>query len=109
MSHRRAEPDRHGWNKLDRYVIIHEKCMEECRTYFVKRDTLRFNVISRDRITLRGTIFCHGNLAIHVNKILELNDNHEVRGLLYSYQAQFVSPPERIVFRYDNAHAYVKV
>jgi len=82
--------------------------MEECRSYFVEDDTLQFEVVSRDRISLAGRIFCHGDLVIHVNKILELNSSHEVRGLLYSYQAQFVSAPERIIFRYDNAHTYSK-
>lgn len=106
MSHRRPEPDPHGWNSRRRYIEIHETCLEECRTYFVEHDTLTFTALSRHRIVLAGVIFCRGGLEIHVNKTLERNDSDQVRGILYNYHAQFSSMPERPVFRYDNAHGY---
>lgn len=80
--------------------------MEECRTYFVEHDTLTFTVVSRHRITLSGTIYCRGDLEIHVNKTLERNDTDQVRGIYYNYHAQFSSPPVRPIFRYDNAHGF---
>lgn len=108
MSHRQPERDRHGWNSLQNYKTIHEKCLDECRAYFVEHDTLQFEVISPSRIILSGQIFCHGDLVIYVDKTLERNERNQVRGLRYSYQAQFVSPPLRQIFRYDNSHVYVE-
>lgn len=55
-----------------------------------------------------GDLFCKGGLVIHVDKTLEVDDRRRVRGRLYRYQAQFVTPPVREIFRYDNAHVYSK-
>src|SRR5690606_41520456 len=49
-----------------------------------------------------------GNLVIQCDKTLERNERNQIRGLRYSYQAQFASPPLRQIFRYDNSHVYVE-
>lgn len=81
MSHRHAESDRHGWKNLHNYIAVHDRCMDELRSYFVEDDDLKFDVISRDRMVLRGSAFCKGSLVLHIENVLEINPARQVRGI----------------------------
>lgn len=106
MSHRPKTPDRHGWNSLDNYIAVHDSCMESVSQYFVEHHTLRFISIGPHGIVLEGSVFCHGDLVLHVDKFLVRNDRNQVKATRYRYQAQFLHAPLRQIFRYDNGHVY---
>lgn len=104
MSSRKPKRDSHGWNSYENYLAVHEKCMESLSQYFVEWDSLSFVLLPPSRILLSGSVHCRGGLVLHVEKMLEVNERRQVRGLRYRYQAQFADPPTREIFRYDNAH-----
>ena len=56
------------------------------------------------RVLISGSIHCKGDLVLHIESTLEITERKQVRGLKYRYQAQFLEPPTREIFRYDNAH-----
>lgn len=106
MSHRPGSPDRHGWQRLDNYLAVHDAHLRALEQYFVEHSTLRFTVVGPQRILLHGSVYCRGELVLHVDTILARNDRNQVKGLRYRYQAQFADAPFRQVFRYDNDHVY---
>jgi hypothetical protein len=73
---------------------------------FIVHDGLTIDVLNRRMLTIKGPVYCQGDLVIHVEKTLDINDRHQVRGRQYRYQVQFTDPPIREIFRYDNAHRY---
>lgn len=100
--------DRHGWNSLDHDLSIHESILDEFREFFIIETNLRTRLFNEDTLTIRGRIFCQGNLYLDVFKILELNHRNQVRTYQYSYQACINAAPSRRIFRYDNAHTYAR-
>ena len=95
------------WLDLERYLTIHEQCLERSCSYFVESPDLIIPRAKNSRlIRMHGDLFCKGDLVIHVDKTLEVNSRRQARGILYRYQAQFAALPLRQIFRYDNAHAY---
>lgn len=98
------------WLDLEHYIAIHEQCLQLSCEYFVENADLIVPRVKSERIVrIRGDLFCKGDLVIHVDKSIEIDDRRRARGFLYRYQAQFVTfPPLRQVFRYDNDHVYVR-
>lgn len=80
--------------------------MNDLESYFVEHHTLEFIVINLRILLLKGSVFCHGGLVLHVTKILDRNTRNQVKGSRYRYQAQFADSPLRQIFRYDNDHVY---
>lgn len=97
--------DRHGWISYDRYLAIHDACMDDFREHWIVEDNLEW-IPEEEDFRLKGTIRCLNGLLLHVNKVLETNDRHQVRTKEYSYQAEWEGPPRRPIFRYDNAHIF---
>lgn len=100
-SHHRWKRPR--WEKLDRYISLHESHMRRF-DHFIEHNGISFEV-GAEVVRVHGIVRCHHGISLSVDKILTLNDQHEVSGSKYSYQATIGDPPHGI-FRYDNAHQY---
>jgi hypothetical protein len=100
--------DRHGWNSLDHYLTIHESILAGFSDFFIHRLDLDTKLIDYRTVTIRGRIFCEGGIYLDVNKILALNERSQVRTIYYSYQACINLESSMRIFRYDNAHRYVR-
>lgn len=96
---------KHGPNKLDNYLQIHETVMERLlRDGFVLADNLEFIAV-RGYLYLTGLIECLGGLRMQVRK--EIRIWEDVGGPMaqtesYSYNAYL--PDGSNIFRYDSPH-----
>src|SRR5665811_400326 len=98
---------KHDWMDFDRYLSIHDRCIEQASSYFVEHLKLVVpDMVTEKDVRIHGSLGCHGGLVIHVDNYFELNQHNRVRGVEYRYQAQFAEPPLRRIFRYDNGHVY---
>lgn len=103
----RPPGDRHGWNSLDSYLNIHSAHMRAAE-YFIEANGLAIQPAGRGLIRIEGAIRCQHALRIYVNKLLEIDDRHRVRTISYNYHACWGDDGTRPIFRYDNAHEYVR-
>lgn len=108
--------ENHGWIRLDRYLEIHQTCMDDIADYFVVGHNVQQMpaLVSSNQVRFSGVISCYAGIEIHVDQILERDDRNRVRALFFRYHAQLrvpaaTSPPTpRIIYilRYDNAHHF---
>ncbi len=107
--------ENHGWMRLDRYLAIHQSCMDQVEDYFVVDHDLQApSFVSLSQVRFTGVIPCHDGIEIHVDQILERDSTDRVRPSFYRYHVQFRVPVDieplapRVVniLRYDNAHPY---
>ena len=97
------------WMDVDRHLAIHERCLDYAGTYFIEEpDSLVVDFLFTHTLRIHGDLVCKGGLTLHVDKYLEHDSKNQVRGYRYRYHAQFVDPPLRQIFRYDNDHVYVR-
>lgn len=103
---RRGDP--HGWNGLQNYLKVHERYLEDLRGDFVLGDSLQYDFPTPDLFEIRGRVSCQHGLFVDVDKTLEINDRNQVRTIKYSYHAGVEGQQDRPIFRYDNAHRYIR-
>ena len=88
---------------------MHDRWLDTACTYFVTDPAMIIpSAISPTDVRLKGSLFCHGGLVLHVDVLLERDRRDRVRGLVYRYQAQFSGLPLRQIYRYDNDHTYAR-
>lgn len=101
-----------GWMDLERFLAIHERCMEDVEEYFVLSHDLYGPIVRRaDLVRFSGMMHCLDGIEIHVFLELRRDERNRVRGRRFQYHAQLRIPPDndvdafRIVniLRYDNA------
>ena len=102
-------PDRHGWNSLENYQIIHETRLNNHPFLDPDRPhTVEFSYFELDDgliVQVAGEVFCLHNVTLEVEKYLETEDRAGriyVRGLSYRYNARVRG--RHNVLRYDNGH-----
>lgn len=101
--------DPHDWNTWEKYLGTHEKRMQEHP--FVVEDRLewilRGDPEDPEFVSLTGTVVCHQDVHVRVDKLLATRRTRggrlQVRGLAYAYNVYFVG--RHNVLRYDNGHA----
>jgi len=76
--------------------------------HFDVDDSVDYNFASSDVFQMRGRVQCEHDVFVDVDKTLEVNDRNYARTINYSYHAGIEGPADRPIFRYDNAHRYVK-
>lgn len=95
------------WSSLDRYLALIDRAVERACSYFITEPNLFGPNAATPRILrIHGDLFCQGDLVIHMDNYIRVNDDNQVRGAVYRYQAQFTNIPLRQIFRYDNSHTY---
>ena len=100
--------DRHGWSSLQNYLTVHNNCLDNYRAYFIVSDSLVYQFATPGLLTISGRVAFQHGLFLDVDKLLEVNNRHQVRTISYSYHAGVEGPQDRAIFRYDNAHQYVR-
>ena len=99
-------PAKHGTNRLNAYLQIHETVMEhQLHNGFVLSDGLVFTPIYNG-ILLEGAILCQGSIRLQVRKIIRILEGEGADALVqttaYSYNA--LLPSRGNIFRYDSPH-----
>jgi hypothetical protein len=102
----RHQWDRPVWIPLDSYISQHWSHMRDL-DYFVEYDGLSFESVSESVIVLPGEVQCQFGIKLDVEKFLEVDEQQRVSAFGYKYHAMIGNPPSPI-FRYDNAHLYVR-
>jgi hypothetical protein len=103
--------NRHGWNSFDNYFSTHDAQLKRLGEFFVEEqgDCLMPQLIDAYTLQIVGTIWCHSNIFLNVNKVLEINERNQVRTIRYSYHAGvIVGGVTKNIFRYDNAHEFTR-
>src|SRR5215208_4369867 len=102
----------HGWNSLDNYIQVHARRMQDFRDEgFILEDDLSFRLLRPDELAFEGRIRCQNGLFIDVKKFLKVREYRgrtQVRTIDYRYHAGVEGSEARTIFRYDNAHIYLK-
>lgn len=103
----RPSGDHHDWNRIERYLTIHHRHLDDRRGGFIvdEEDNLAYDAVG-DGLKIIGRIHCAHGLFVDVNKTLAINEDRKVRTIQYSYHAGVIGPEDRSIFRYDNAHIY---
>ena len=100
---------KHDWMEIDRYLAVLDACLEKAETYFVEDSRISIpTLVTPEEVHIRGELICKDGLVIHVDNVLERDQRGRVRGTDFRYQAQFITPPLRQIFRYDNGHVYTR-
>lgn len=103
----RADPE-HSPHRLtlERYLAIYDSRLRQLSTYFVVEDRLDIDLSHERAVHIHGDIECRGDLVLHIDEHLAPYSDRTVRGTEFSYDAEWLGPPRRKIFRYDNAHAF---
>ena len=78
---------------------------------FILEDDLSFRLLRPDELAFEGRIRCQNGLFIDVKKFLKVREYRgrtQVRTIDYRYHAGVEGSEARTIFRYDNAHIYLK-
>lgn len=110
-----ARADRHGWNELGNYLLVHERRVQdfvdagffltsspEVDTAYDRRGLPRL-------VKIRGRLRCAHDLFVDVDKdldVMERGGRTWVRLGDCKYHAGVVGEAPRTIFRYDTAHPY---
>jgi hypothetical protein len=107
--------DRHGWNELSNYLLIHERQVQAFADEgFVLSDGLHA-VITRDRqkrpaaVAIKGRLTCAHDLFLDIEMhldIMERDSRAWVRLGACKYHAGIAGEAHRTIFRYDTSHPY---
>lgn len=76
--------------------------------HFVVADERQISASDEVSLIVEGRIWCEHGIFVDVRETLELNALGQVRVIRYSYHAALVGHAPRTIFRYDNAHVYVR-
>jgi hypothetical protein len=100
--------DRHRWNGLDGYLLIHDKRIADF-DHFIVDNGLR-HTVTPTVVTWDGIIRFQGGIEVKVEREQAARTNHgrlQVRTETYSYHAyRRVGRRTTNIIRYDNAHPY---
>lgn len=91
---------------LERYLAIYDSRLRKLSSYFVVDDRIGFDVSPKRGVHFHGEIICRGDLVLHIDERLSVDPDGIVRGTDISYDAEWLGPPRRKIFRYDNAHSF---
>ncbi len=99
-------PGKHGPNRLERYLEIHETIMEQLRRGgFLLQDNLTITAL-HDQIIMEGSLDCRGDIYIDVRKRLQILTDSGAASLVqtvaYSYNVVLAGVGN--IFRYDSPH-----
>lgn len=108
MSERSRRSEGRDWIRHQTYLNIHNRRLDELRTYFVVGDDLSYLFGGETRFFVRGRVRCDHGLFIDARTSLEVDERRNVRVLEYRYHAGVEGPSNRPIFRYDNAHPYAR-
>jgi hypothetical protein len=98
--------DRHGPNKLTKYIRVHEAHMQSrIASGFVVHDGVEFAAFGKGYYILVGPVVCVGEIVLEVKKILAVVDgkgaDERVETVWYSYNAKLAGRGN--ILRYDSA------
>jgi hypothetical protein len=96
-----------GWVDLERYLILHDACVLDF-DHFIEHNTIAIRTKGSGDILVKGRLHCIGGIYLNVTNQLQRNEQDQVHILGYSYHAGLRGEPNRAIFRYDNAHSYVR-
>jgi hypothetical protein len=95
------------WIDLDRYLVLHAACLRDF-DHFIERSTINVRMKGSGDILVKGRLHCVGGTYVNVTDQLQRIDLAHVRTLGYSFHAGLRGEPDRAIFRYDNAHTYLR-
>lgn len=104
------QPDPHGWNTVENFLLVHEKGLENhpCIDHS-KQNSLSFeqyDLEGNSYFVLYGAVFCIHDVIVEVAKYYEtrvLDGRLQLRGFSYRYNAHVRNGHN--LLRYDNGHA----
>jgi hypothetical protein len=102
-----ARTGKHGPNRLDRYLAIHDTVMDKYRAQgFILSDDLKVKDLGNGEILMEGTIECTDSVRIEVTKTLRVLDGDgstaTVQTVEHSYSAILTGRGN--IFRYCAPH-----
>lgn len=102
-----AGPPKHSPARFSTYFNTHENWMDRFRSGgFIGEDSLAFDFLQAGLLKVRGEISCRGNIAIRVEKTLDVLDDEttdpQVQTVLYAYNASVRG--YKSFLRYNNLH-----
>ncbi len=99
--------DRLGQIDLDHFLNRHTSCLREF-DHFIEQDRLDIDVRVRNSAQARGRLYCLGGTYLEVQVFLTLNERNQGHVRRYTFHAGIKRDDDRAIFRYDNAHTYLR-
>ncbi len=95
------------WIAFDRYLAMHDRMVDRALSYFAVESMLVVpDMITPRLVRIHGDLVCRGGLVVRVDNYYRRDASDRIQGVVYRYHAQFIEPPLRRIFRYDNDHTY---
>jgi len=98
---------RRNWQALNDYLHVQERHWEDW-SFFIEQNTI-VPIVGTWELTLSGSLMCQKGIILDVLKVLDINDQHQVLGLDYSYHARISGRNDQPIFRYDNSHVHAEL
>lgn len=99
--------NKHDWNGLESYLATHFRHLRNWE-HFITSDSLIITPNDENGLVIERRLDCQDGLFIDIKKTIEINENNQVRTIAYKYHAGIHGDPTRSIFRYDDAHIYVR-
>lgn len=95
------------WIDLDRYLLLHDACLRDF-DHFIERNAINIRMKGSGDLLVKGRLHCVGGTYVNVTDQLQRIDFEHVHILGYSFHAGLRGESDRAIFRYDNAHTYLR-
>jgi hypothetical protein len=99
--------DHSDWISFDRYLAIYDTTLREF-DHLVEQDTTAFEFPSSSVAVLRGRLHCVSGMYLQIHVVFNRRPANLVCVRRYTFHAGMVRQVDRPIFRYDNAHTYVR-
>jgi hypothetical protein len=99
--------ERHSQIDLDRFLSLHAACLSEF-DHFIERNSIDIKVAVRKSAHVEGRLHCLGGTYIEVRVFLTLDERNQGNVRRYTYHAGIKRESDFAIFRYDNAHSYLR-
>lgn len=99
--------DRRSQIDLDRFLSRHAACLRDF-DHFIERSSIDIEVTVRKSVHIEGRLYCLGGTYLEVRVFLTLDKHNQARVRRYTYHAGIERGADFAIFRYDNAHIYLR-
>jgi uncharacterized protein DUF6516 len=99
--------DRRSRIGLDRFLTQHAASLREF-DHFIEQDGIDIEVRVRKGVHVVGRLHCLGGTYLEVRVFLTLDERNQGRVRRYTYHAGIKREGDFAIFRYDNAHSYMR-
>lgn len=99
--------DRNDPVDLDHFLNLQTACLRDF-DHFIEQNNVDIKVVVRKSVRVNGRLNCLGGTYLEVRVFMTLDKQNQGTIRQYTYHAGIRREDDRAIFRYDNAHPYLR-